>query len=49
MPVTAVTNVTSPAATNPNNLDMGTTDAGTNATTLDRDAFLKLLVAQLKY
>lgn len=45
MAVTPITSVTSSPAT----LDPGTTDAGVNASTLDRDAFLKLLVAQLKY
>jgi flagellar basal-body rod modification protein FlgD len=45
-PITNVSNVTGASATG---LDPGTTDAGASASTLDRDAFLKLLVAQLKY
>jgi flagellar basal-body rod modification protein FlgD len=49
--ITSVTDnsyVTTNTSTN-TDLDQGTTDAGANATSLDRDAFLKLLVAQLKY
>jgi flagellar basal-body rod modification protein FlgD len=34
---------------NQTTLDPGTTDAAERASALDRDAFLKLLVAQLKY
>ena len=53
MAVTPVTNVTSTPVTNigasATGLDPGTADAGASASTLDRDAFLKLLVAQLKY
>jgi flagellar basal-body rod modification protein FlgD len=46
MAVTPIATVSS--ATNAN-LDPGTADAATASTLLDRDAFLKLLVAQLKY
>lgn len=48
MAVTPVSNVTTTPKTN-TALDAGTTDAATSNTMLDRDAFLKLLVAQLKY
>jgi flagellar basal-body rod modification protein FlgD len=47
----AVTPITSPTVpgTNAATLDQGTPDAAATNTSLDRDAFLKLLVAQLKY
>jgi flagellar basal-body rod modification protein FlgD len=45
----AITPIESVTSTNSANLDPGTPDAAIAATTLDRDAFLKLLVAQLKY
>lgn len=49
MAVTPVTNVNSPHTTTNTGLDPGTPNAATSSTMLDRDAFLKLLVAQLKY
>ena len=51
MAVTPVSGVTSTPVTNTttDTLDSGTAGAATANTMLDRDAFLKLLVAQLKY
>jgi flagellar basal-body rod modification protein FlgD len=51
MAVTPITGVTSTPVTNTgtDTLDSGTAGAATANTMLDRDAFLKLLVAQLKY
>ena len=49
MAVTPITNVNSTNTTTNSGLDPGTTNAATSSTMLDRDAFLKLLVAQLKY
>jgi flagellar basal-body rod modification protein FlgD len=50
-PIESVYTSTSTNSTTNNSadLDPGTADAATSASTLDRDAFLKLLVAQLKY
>lgn len=51
MTVAPVSGVTSTPVTNTttDTVDSGSTGAATANTTLDRDAFLKLLVAQLKY
>ena len=49
-PIESVYTSSSTNSTNNNaDLDPGTTDAASKVSALDRDAFLKLLVAQLKY
>jgi flagellar basal-body rod modification protein FlgD len=45
----AIDGVGAVGSSNQTQLDPGTPDAAQNSTKLDRDAFLKLLVAQLKY